>query len=977
MNKNSKKGFSVIELLAVIVIVGLLIAIAVPVVNKQLNNFRNNYYSKLEDSIKSAGQDYVSEKRFAKPTKLLHSRIIKVSELEDEKYIDEVKDYLGNYCDSSDTSYSYVVIVKTGEKTYDYQTCLKCSEDEYATDTSGEENDYCNAAWLDSENVEYEYSYDDSFMYVYYGTSEDKIKEQVGLTYNVVKKDNKGKILAKVEPSGEENDILYPENINELVGANLNSVVTLRYKIPNGDSVTKQAVIYKHNAPQVVMTYAAKNVVTGKTAGSKYNNGVDEWASKLEVKISFSNNDLEKILESVKVKGAEYYDEATKTWIDTECNITNNTTCTWTISSDFSKGVKIRIINEHGQKSDATNEYFINVDSTIPVCGSNNGSTTWAKSKTVTALCDDSFSGCSQNSYSVTYPTATVKNKMLDKISIYDKAGNVNSCDVNVYVDSTPPSSCSVIMKDSGGNNVSSGATSTSDVTFDVDGVDNALDDSGIKTETWVVKMGTTSYNNLANTNGKDNGTYSVVGTCTDKAGNVTTSSTHTVKLDKSVTITFDKNGGKGTMNSLSCKYNVSCALTTNSFTRSGYTFTGWNTESDGSGTSYSDGASVTSKSSIKFYAQWRANKVLVYYNANGGTPANATTSDGTFYYNKLVSTTDTRLIHSTSSSSTSVYYQTYTYGAAGKDLINASTFGLTKTGYSFGGWYLNSSGTGTKFTQSDNYTAEDLSSTVTSSDTSVTLYAKWNIKKFTLTYDENGGSSCDDITDVSYNSKWGSLCSPTRTGYTFNGWKTSDGTVITKDSVATANITVIAQWNPVTYTITLDNRSATSAGSTYVYLKYGSGVYKEKSAENKITTSANSITVPSKTGHKFGGYYTKSDGTGTQLISNTGYITSSFTNTYFSSDSTIYAKWTANKYNLTYDENGGSSCTDKTGVTYNTAWGDLCSPTKSGFTFAGWKTSDGSPMHFSPRKVHGASIILRVTLDDTSRKMKCVSPDR
>ena len=942
MNKNNKKGFSVIELLAVIVIVGLLVAIAIPVVNKQLNNFRHNYYSKLEESIKTAGQDYVSDKRFSKPTKLLYSRIVKVSDLEDEMYIDEVKDYLGNYCDSSDTSYSYVVIVKTGEKTYDYQTCLKCSNDEYATDTSGEEHDYCNPAWLDSEDVDYEYSYDDSFMYVYYGTSEDKIKEQVGLTYNVVKKDNKGNVLAKVEPTGEESDILYPENINELVGANLNSVVTLRYNIPNGDTVTKQAVIYKHNAPQVVMTYGANNVVTGKTTGSLYNNGPDEWASKVEAKISFSNSDLEKILESVKIKSVEYYDEATRSWIDTGCTVSSNTSCTWTIASDFSKSVKLRIVNEHGQKSDATGEYFINVDSGRPVCGANDGNTKWAKNKTVTTICNDTFSGCAQNSYSVTYPTATVKNKTSDIISIYDKAGNTAECGVSVYVDSTAPS-CTVTMKNGSGTVISSGSTSTTDVTFSVNGVDNALDDSGIKTETWVVKEGSNSYNNLDNTNGKNNGTYSVVGTCTDNAGNVTTSSTSTVKLDKSITVTFNKNGGTGSMNSLSCKYNQACTLTANSFTKTGYTFTGWNTESDGSGTSYSNNGSITTKSSVVLYAQWRPNKVLVYYNANGATPANATTSDGTFYYNKLVSSSDTRLVHSTNSSTTSAYFQTYTYDAAAKDLVNASTFGLTKTGYNFGGWYLNVNGTGTKFTQTDNYTAVDLSSNVESDDVIVTLYAKWNIKKFTLTYDEKGGSSCTDITDVNYNTAWGTLCAPTKTGYTFEGWKTSDGTVITKDSKATADITVVAQWSANVYKITLDNQSATSAGSTAVYLKYNSGVYKEQAATNKITSSANNITVPTKTGHKFGGYYTSTNGGGTQLINASGYITSNFTNTYFSSAKTIYAKWTANTYKLTYDEDGGSSCTDKTGVSYNTAWGTLCSPTKSGYTFDGWKTSSGT----------------------------------
>ena len=154
--KLNRKAYTLIEILAVVVILGILLLIAVPAINKQLNKFREDYYIKLEKSVVSAGKDYITEKRYSKPNQLLYSRIVKVDDLEDEGFIEEVKDYLGEKCDSTDTSYSYVVVVKMGEKKYQYRTCLKCSKDEYYTDTSGEKNDLCNVAWVTNNGITYE-----------------------------------------------------------------------------------------------------------------------------------------------------------------------------------------------------------------------------------------------------------------------------------------------------------------------------------------------------------------------------------------------------------------------------------------------------------------------------------------------------------------------------------------------------------------------------------------------------------------------------------------------------------------------------------------------------------------------------------------------------------------------------------------------------------------------------------------------------
>ena len=84
-----------------------------------------------------------------------------------------------------------------------------------------------------------------------------------------------------------------------------------------------------------------------------------------------------------------------------------------------------------------------------------------------------------------------------------------------------------------------------------------------------------------------------------------------------SYTVKFNANGGTGSMLDQSHTYDVSKALTANTFTRTGYSFAGWNTKADGSGTKYDDKASVKNLSStngatVTLYAQWTINQYTV-----------------------------------------------------------------------------------------------------------------------------------------------------------------------------------------------------------------------------------------------------------------------------------------------------------------------------------------------------------------------------
>ncbi len=76
--------------------------------------------------------------------------------------------------------------------------------------------------------------------------------------------------------------------------------------------------------------------------------------------------------------------------------------------------------------------------------------------------------------------------------------------------------------------------------------------------------------------------------------------------------VTFDANYGAGTMDTQTIPVNMETALTLCSFNRDGYTFAGWNTEADGSGTSYEDGAEVTLDADLTLYAQWDASETAI-----------------------------------------------------------------------------------------------------------------------------------------------------------------------------------------------------------------------------------------------------------------------------------------------------------------------------------------------------------------------------
>ena len=128
----------------------------------------------------------------------------------------------------------------------------------------------------------------------------------------------------------------------------------------------------------------------------------------------------------------------------------------------------------------------------------------------------------------------------------------------------------------------------------------------------------------------------------------VTASATVTIPALAPATITFDANDGSGTVpTAISTYVGVANTIPSNSLTRTGYTFNGWNTASDGSGTTYATGSTITPTGDVTLYAQWQATYVkpeiqnlLAFRTANasgGASPTVTSTGETGFCKFQLV----------------------------------------------------------------------------------------------------------------------------------------------------------------------------------------------------------------------------------------------------------------------------------------------------------------------------------------------------
>lgn len=234
-----------------------------------------------------------------------------------------------------------------------------------------------------------------------------------------------------------------------------------------------------------------------------------------------------------------------------------------------------------------------------------------------------------------------------------------------------------------------------------------------------------------------DEGTYILV--VTDAAGNSTTITFGIIKYR----VSYDGNGTTGGLVPIDSQIyetgdRVTVADNTRSLVRTGFTFNGWNTEADGSGTSYAANETFNiSAANVTLYAIWDVNHYTLSFESNGGSiVANQNKS----------------------------YNETATEPSA-----------PTKPGYTFGGWYKEITLTNQWIFTKDLVTAN------------TTLYAKWvgnsssgsnggggyiptPPQNSTVYFETNGGNVIVNLS-VANESRLAELPTPTKEGFTFGGW--------------------------------------------------------------------------------------------------------------------------------------------------------------------------------------------------------------
>jgi uncharacterized repeat protein (TIGR02543 family) len=436
-------------------------------------------------------------------------------------------------------------------------------------------------------------------------------------------------------------------------------------------------------------------------------------------------------------------------------------------------------------------------------------------------------------------------------------------------------------------------------------------------------------------------------------------------------TVTYNGNGSTGgtVPSNATLTTGVTFNASTNSGTllKTGYTFTGWNTQANGLGTDYAAGGVVTTTANLTLFAKWTIVSPTITFNQGAATttpsvfPSNTSGQYGSVFTLPVTDTStvissvtqiftgwndgantyaagDTYRIGVDNITFTAQWIAVYTVryvlnggtGSVPVDVLRINQYAETltsatvaKVGFTLSGW---------KDQSGVNIPAGSNSWII--SGTSYVAYAQWAATQRTLSFDESGGSATQASITGKVIGELVVLPIPTftKTGYTFGGWSNS-GTIYPAGGtfvVGDANAAFVAVWIGNTNTITYNGNGATggTAPEAGTYVSGNSTPY---------TVSSNSGTLL-KAGFAFDNWYTTATGSsGTAYTAGTGTLTTT-------SDLILYAKWSAASYTVSYasGDNAVSAPSQSTNA-YGSSFTLPNALTRTGYTFLGWELGSGA----------------------------------
>lgn len=272
---------------------------------------------------------------------------------------------------------------------------------------------------------------------------------------------------------------------------------------------------------------------------------------------------------------------------------------------------------------------------------------------------------------------------------------------------------------------------------------------------------------------------------------------------------------------------------------------------------------------------------------------------------------------------------------------------------YSITGWSTKDNGKGKVFANINKVPMKDLYK-YADADGKIKLYAIWAKNKYNIIYDLDGGTLSSAPKTYTYNEKKAvKIGTPKKAGYKFVKWQPTygmgcfDSDLGTIKAGADCNIKLVAVWKAVEYTVVISpNSKMATIDSVYKTEEYPNIPYYDTGSYNTVAQYRNP-------GYTFAGYNTKANGKGIKVQETSGYYNFSGLSTKDGSTVTVYAQWTPNTYNVTYNAvdpttkgivnfsnwvSGYASNNNPSTYTYAPKGTiTLKTPVKYGYVFEGW----------------------------------------